>query len=313
MVRSFQSRVCSSRTRVRVVAIGVLLVSASCLACSTQQVRHSEAFWRQAIGDATVRVVPPRDVGAPGVTTQDEFRGAVVRHERASGSAVDHVLELKRAGGDIVKIYYRIGGNRVLPLATGDHGVIRVLHRRHVEDDGVDVGLLAWRLGLTVGAAGTAAPTSTESKELVAVVEMREVLDPKTVPALLKSLRATDIAAYHESGTYVGNCEEIRAHHHFRIMRPKWVVTEATKPLESRLLGPGSMVVLDDGSDRFEVLLLDNRKTEASTCIVAPEPTWSWAAVRVKRADDQMTTQIDDPNNKPGDATIKSAPSVPTR
>lgn len=346
-----------SKERKRASVALTLLFAGALWGCAGRQLQADGPFWRRAVGDPTIRVQPPRDAGAPGVTVSDEYTGIVAKHERSSGSAADHLVVLQRASGDGITVYYRIGANRLLPLDVGDRATIRVLRRRHAEDDGEDVGMVVWRQkaspsGRNLGAKSPGAkspfrnlgaklppeastgsrtpqnrasldtapavagrsgadgqPAATASKEqgpaamkvievpglqlprgeLVAVVENREILPNETLPATLRALRATDIAAYHESGTFAGDCDEVRAHHHFRISQPKWIASMDGAQPDERLLPPGSRVVLDDGTDRFDVLLLDNRKTESSSCLQVPEPNWSWAAVRSPREDQEVT------------------------
>ena len=283
---------------------------AAMTACGGLQVSHEGSFWMRAAGDPTIKVAPGRTNTTPGVTITDTFEGKVTLHQRASGSAADHVLALARAGGDEVRLYYRIGGARAIPVQVGDQVRMKLLQRRHAEDEGMDVGLMIWRWQAT---ATVLAPTplgagnkpvagalrGEELMQLVTVVQTRDIISVDDVPQVLAALRKTDIPAYHESGTYRGVCEEIRAHHHFRITRPQWVKERADSG-DERLLAPGTNVVLDDGRDRFGVHLMDNRvvKRDSSTCKSVPEPTWSWSAIRVARPAPELATNMG-PNATP--------------
>ena len=251
--------------------------------CGAARSRADGLFWLRAQGDAQIRVLPTIDAGAPGVTVHRQFKGTVADHAAAGGAAVDAVLTLRQASGD-VRLYYRVGANRRLPVKIGDLVRIEMFMRRHAEGDESDAGMLVYKLVATASFALGGAPAALAVQDvLVAVVENQDIIGRELVPPPLRMLRATDVAAYHESGTYSGDCEEIRAHQNFRIGEPEWVTLADGTPRPGRFAAPGSRLIIDDGRDRFDVVLLDNRRTESSTCRIAPEPTWSWAAIRNER------------------------------
>ncbi|GEM_PF-3547549 len=275
------SRLVSRRSRPRLNAVAAVLVLAVAGGCGAAQAEVSNVFWLKANGDPTVKLSGAQEPSAPGVTMTSDVRGTVANHGRASGSAADYVLVVAQDGESPRRLYYRIGGRRRIPVRIGDVVKVRVLMRRHVEDDGLDVALLVWREAST---ATIGDDTVNEKEELIAAVAMMGLLEKQRVPQALRVLRTTDIAAYHESGTYKADCEEIRAHQYFRVTRPEWIVALEGASRSARLLGPGQRFQIDDGANRFEVALLDNRRTESSTCRSAPEPVWSWAAIRVPGA-----------------------------
>ena len=112
---------------------------------------------------------------------------------------------------------------------------------------------------------------------------MHGVLTNKLLPALLRGLTPTEEPAYHESGVYSENCEEVHSHYYFEVEQLEWLVSVQGKDSKTRLVAPGSNLVVDDGQVRYDVVLLDNRKTTRSTCRKDFPSTWSFAAIRLPR------------------------------
>jgi len=259
--------------------------------CGATTMRVDGAFWLKAPGDPTVRALPSTQAGAPDVVVRREVRGTVADHSMASGAAADHLLVVRRAGGDVVRIYYRIGGKREVPVAIGDGVRIILLSRKHLEDDGADVGLLVYRQAATADLGTNPDAAKIETREdLVAVVQMRDIIGRRELPPPLRVLRATDRPAYHEAGTYRGECQEVRSHSHFRVTRPKLIAGLSGTNRSARYIAPGTTLTLDDGRARFRVLLLDNRRVEIEETqwCEKPEDSWSWAAVRVARPEPEV-------------------------
>lgn len=279
----------------------VLVVAGLCVSCGGQTVRMSDQFWLRAPGPARIRLTPPLVVGVPGEVKTHIVEGIVTNHTSSGRSGVDYRLALKTTTDKRVEFTYQLGGKRRIPVNTGDTLQLVVVLRSHVSDDRHDRGMLLYRLDaepvtepreiaqLTPpkgpGAKNRDAETMGKSrrKTLIAAVDENKLLQEDKLPAALKALRPTDIAAYRESGRFNGACQLVREQRYFRLTRPVLLVKSRAKILNKKLYAPGSRLQLRDTATKdFEVMLLRNLSVVRSTCRDRPEPTWTWAAIQVE-------------------------------
>ncbi|MCB9738361.1 MAG: hypothetical protein H6747_03770 [Deltaproteobacteria bacterium] len=243
-------------------------------ACSGPEQDRGTGFWQRAAPPVRITLEPPPAPGAPGVVARHRVDGVVRGHLRRPSGGAASELRLLREDGALVILYYDLGPGRWLPLDPGDPARVHVLIRRHTEDEGADVGLMVWQLP----------PAAAEAENLarvVAVVESRRVLEDEAVPALLRGIAPTRMAAYSAAGRFGVECDETHQHSWFRFGRTGTMrdVQGRRHPLDPRLVSPGSYVLLADGDERWNVQLIDNRSTTRSLCKVPSEQAWSWAAI----------------------------------
>ena len=155
---------------------------------------------------------------------------------------------------------------------------LRVHRRRHADDDGEDSGLLVWqRLAID---ARTLDGSESRLERLVVLAESRHVIGSADLPEALRAIAVTDTAVYHETDVTKADCEETVAHCWFRMGRAGSIesVTGRRNDLDPRQVAPGSHVMLRSGTNRYDVLMVENRQTLSSGCRVPSEPAWSWVA-----------------------------------
>ncbi len=290
-------------------------------ACSGSDVRTDSAFWLRAPGDPAMELTPAWGLSAPGVIQERVIFGTVITHRPNRERGLEKLLVVQDDAGTSVQVRYRIGNDRGLPIKVGHRVRLRAYRRQHPDDDGMDTGMLVYRVrepptspAITVpGVEGPAGPTIAPPKpidDLVALLQMRGILADNRVPAGLRIIEPSDLDAYHESGTWDGRCFEMRSHQHFTVSRPEWLREVVGSGPSARLVAPGSRFIVDDGNSRFEVFLLDNRRTTRSSCDAVPAPTWSFAAFRSVRptvAGAKPPTRAADPK-RPGKSPAKVEP-----
>lgn len=272
-----------ARYGARALVTAITLFSAA--ACTGPEQDRGTGFWQRAAPPVQISLEPPPAPGAPGVVARHRVDGVVRGHLRRPSGGAASELRLLRADGALVILNYDLGPGRWLPLDPGDPARVHVLIRRHTEDDGADVGLMVWQLP----------PAAAEAEDLarvVAVVESRRVLEDEAVPALLRGIAPTRMAAYYAAGRFGVECDETHQHSWFRFGRTGTVrdVQGRRHPLDPRLVSPGSYVLLADGEERWNVQLIDNRSTTRSLCKVPSEQAWSWAAIAAPVDKRQVTT-----------------------
>ena len=274
-----------------------LLIVLLIAACGGAEVRTDASFWLRAAGDPAIELTPAWGMTAPGVIQHRAIIGRVLSHSVARVRGLDGLLSIATADQGVVQARYRIGGRRVLPVIAGQPVRLLAFRRQRAEDEGMDLGLLVF-VGAVPGRdpAGGAKPaagatpeevqravTAADTPRLVAVVQMRAIVGEEQLPESLQVLEPGDLDAYHESGSWDAGCFEMRSHQYFAITRPEWLKNVVGGGPSARLLAPGSRIALDNGKVRFDVILLDNRRTTQSSCTPMPQPNWSYAALRVER------------------------------
>ncbi len=263
-------------------------------ACTGRDLHTDAAFWLRALGDPAMELTPSWALSAPGVTQERVIFGTVAGHRPSRVRGLEKLLVVEEDMGTNVQVRYRIGQNLGLPVKLGDRIRLLAYRRQHPEDGGMDIGMLVYvrRLAAPTQAETDAAAAAVDraavftlkaTDELVALVQMDGILPKDKVPESLRTIEPSDLDAYHESGTWDGQCFEMRSHQHFTVARPKWLHKVVGGRPSARLVAPGSRFALDDGKSRFGVLLLENRRTTSSSCSQLPEPTWSYMAVAKPR------------------------------
>ncbi len=250
--------------------------------CSSRQVVLRRPFWQTAADLPMLHVpglAPPSQTGE---IVAENVEGVVRAHARSPLGGADHLLELARLDGSRWLLHYRLGGGLQLPVARGDTVHIVVLQRQRAADLQVDRGLLLYRWRMVAGQT---------REQLAAAIDTRDILARDRLPAPLATIQTTDIAVYHDAGPYGDDCDELRSHQFFRV-RPGDLPAEVRGRSKAGLIAPGGQATLDDGSDRFLVLFLDNRTTPQTTCRTTPAPNWAWSAIRKARLVDPPGTPI---------------------
>ncbi len=267
--------------------------------CSQQTVQTQDRFWLRAPGPALLRLTPPPAPGAPGVVQRTVVEGTVEAHGPSARAGVDFQLRVAARGGGHAELLYRIGLRRRLPLAVDDRVRIELLVRPHAGDDGQDQGLLVYRKVAELQAVGDGAAAqqpdegpnkrpgtgmaTVARRHLLAVVDQSHIVEDRALPESLRALRPTDVVAYEASGRFRGDCQDVQEHRYFRLLQPRLLIGSDAKVLAGRFFAPGSRLRLRGSDDeRFDMVLLSNRAVSRSTCRFKPDPTYSWAAVRVE-------------------------------
>lgn len=273
------------RRSLAAAAAGLVGWSAAVAGCSGPERASAGGFWARALPTTRVSLEPPPALGAPGVVARHEIVGVARIHVRRPAGGPPSVLHIERADGTRVLLSYDIGAGRALPIDVGDNVRVRVLIRRHAEDDGEDVGLVVWLRQPTSG-------PGEGLEQMVVAVEQRRLLEDEGVPATLRAIAPTQMPVYYTAGRFGQDCDETRQHSWFRFGRAGWLreVAGQRHPLDPRLVAPGGRVDVSDGTDRFDVLLIDNRQTTQSACRVPTEPSWNWAAI-AKPVDARQTRE----------------------
>ena len=194
--------------------LALLLAVAS---CSGPDLHTDAAFWLRAPGDPAVELTPSWGLSAPGVTQERVIFGTVAGHRPSRLRGLDRLLLVEEDGGTHVQVRYRIGRSQALPLRLGDRVRLLAYRRQHPEDEGMDIGLLVYVRRLqaptvdqqTAAAEGPAIITLKPIDELVALVQMRGILEEAKLPEPLRAIEPSDMDAYHESGTWDGQCFEM--------------------------------------------------------------------------------------------------------
>ncbi|MCO4763812.1 MAG: hypothetical protein KC502_20025 [Myxococcales bacterium] len=241
--------------------------------------------------------------GAPGAVTRHNIEGIVSTHVRSGRAGVDYILTLQRPERVDAKFTYRLGRHRRLPVNTGDSIRIVVAHRAHAADEGEDVGVLIYRSETESvtdnrGDSPLKAPRGPGDKPetgtlklrnravLIAVVEQNQLFSEDELPAALRGLRITDVAAYKEAGRYRADCQDVREQRYFRLSRPDLLAGSEGKILRGRFFAPGSRLRMRQSTtESFDVVLLSHVAVVRSSCRAKPDAVWSWAAIRSEKAD----------------------------
>jgi hypothetical protein len=273
------ARVAAPPPALRRLAAGAL--AALTFACGAGQEGAGHGFWLRAADPPRLTLLPPPPLSAPGVAVQHDVAGRVValRGPISDGMRELELLPQRGRSEERVVLRYQLGRAKALPVEVGETVALRLLVRRHVEDDGEDMALLLWRVDASASRLGRAA--LAERRTLLAAVEQRGLLARQGLPRGLAAITATPIAVYFAAGRLGRECEETHQQSWFRVGSGGWVrqLVGHRNARDPRLLAPGSSFLLDDGADPFEVALHDNRRTMTSACRIASESTWSWTAV----------------------------------
>lgn len=279
---------------VRTPAARAVAAAALCLlGCSGSGNINHHPFWQRARGDFRARIevegseshLAPR---APGVTARTEVAGRLVSHGVSALQGHLYQFELRRDDGSSVAVHYRMGEGERLPFQDGARLRVRVLQRRHVEDDGEDSALLIWQRSW--GPAGEEA-LATRSERLVVVAQSRAIVGRDELPLVLHGVMATDTPVYYRTSILGNDCEETHAHAWFRLNADVTArrALGYRNDLDARRFAPGSRLTLSDRDDAWNVLLLENRLTVSSSCRLPSEPAWSFVAVAEAIASPQAT------------------------
>ena len=251
--------------------LAVVAVSLSAPACLTRTVATQGPFWQAAVEVPMLHVPglapPPR----ADEIEQLQVEGVVRGHESSPLAGADHLLDLTRPEGTRWQLHYRIGAAGLrLPIAKGDTVHMVLLQRLRGADGQVDRGLLVYRWRMADGRV---------VQVLIAAVETDGILAAAGLPASLAAIRPSDRVVYHDAGAFGDDCDVLRAHRYFHV-RQADLPQAAHGRARSAWVAPGTQVVLDDGTDRYLVALLDNRTTIQTSCAVTPAAASAWTAIR---------------------------------
>ncbi len=261
-----------------------LLAAALCLVgCSGSGTTNHHPFWQRARGDFRARIevegseshLAPR---APGVIARTEAAGRLVSHGTSALQGFLYRLELRRDDGSSIAVHYRMGEGERLPFESGARLRVRVLQRRHVEDDGEDSALLIW---LRSRGPASEDGLAARSERLVVVGQSRAIVGRDELPLVLHGGVATDVPVYYRTSVLGNDCEETHVHAWFRLANDVTArrALGFRHDLDARRFAPGSRITLSDRDDAWNVLLLENRLTVSSSCRLPSEPAWSFVAV----------------------------------
>lgn len=255
---------CSHRRRRPALCCLVLLLAVGS-ACSSAATRSAADFWSDAEPDPVLDFDPPLQLPATATTFVDDFDAVVADQGPSRVAGADFTLDMRTPAGDKIALHYRIGGQRSVPVQRGDKVHLTTWHRVAVSHD-----VMARGLAITVQQAGT------PGGKIVALVDTQGVVPPTRLPASLAAIRPTDTAAWQTSERVDNECDVALLHQKFNLG------TDPGKaPAEPRLLPPGARVHVTDGGTTYDLVLLDNRRVIATTCVPEPAAWWGWAAVLV--------------------------------
>jgi hypothetical protein len=241
--------------------LALCLVLAGCTA-TRQQVQST--FWLEAPADPLLLIEPPALLAAD--VTELVLQGVVTRHQPAFETVADHSLELLRDDGETIELHYSAGMQQRAPVERGQ--LVRVRLWQSVQPPLPP--LRAWMIEVWQ-------PDADGAAQLPAmVVQINQLIPPERLPAPLRRLLPTDSLVYQAAERLRDSCQRAVAHRAFVIELDD---TELALQRNDVDLLPGMRIEMGVGSERMDVLLLDNRELLQTDCADQLPSLWAFSAV----------------------------------
>ena len=267
---------CASRDRepisrknlwARLVFCGLAVLLASGVhGCSGKQETNRSEFWLDAVPDPQIQLDPPLLLA--GEVTQVALRGVLVDHRPAFETVADYSLEIMNDDGETSVLHYAVGGGRRIPVERGEMVWVTVWQKRRPPQSAVRaLRVEVWRPG-----------DFLKGKRLLAMVQSNELIPEASVPSELRRLGPGTEVSYQTAERVGGTCVRAVVHRLFE----QTSADNAGAPQSSaarRTLPPGSRLTVQEGLDRFELLLIDHREVIGGDCPQELSNYWAWSAV----------------------------------
>lgn len=242
------------------------LLACGILGCSGKQETNRSEFWLDAVPDPQIQLDPPLLLA--GEVTQVALRGVLVDHRAAFETVADYSLEIMNDDGETSVLHYAVGGGRRIPVERGELVWVTVWQKRRPPQSAVRaLRVEVWRPG-----------DFLKGRRLLAMVQANELVPEASVPGELRRLGPSTEVSYQTAERVGGTCVRAVVHRQFE----QTTVDNAGAPQGSaarRTLPPGSRLVVAEGIDQFELLLIDHREVIGGDCPHDLSTYWAWSAV----------------------------------
>ena len=247
--------------------LALLLFSAlGSVGCADSQVRVQSEFWSQPAADPDLQFEPALPLPAAVTVSQTAVQGLIRDHGKSRRGNDLNSLEIQTATGSMT-LHYKFGADRRLPLQAGQRVRLLVWQKLNPDKQLQAISLLVQRL------------LADDTPLTLAVLDASDLVPRDRLPRTLTMITPTEAMVWQTSERGSGDCTLATAHQSFAT----GVTADTTKRNSPQNLHPpGAHILLQGDEGRWDIVLHDNRRTLATTCVPEPPAYWSWSAVRIE-------------------------------